>query len=74
MSAMDTAVYWVEYVIRNGLDNKTPKSHFLNWYQYLLFDVTFFAVTVFVLVALFLHKFIKHVDRIFNSLKDKKSD
>ncbi|KRT85102.1 Glycosyltransferase [Oryctes borbonicus] len=42
MSALDTAVYWVEYVIRhNGAPHLRSIAADLPWYQYYLLDVIF---------------------------------
>ncbi|KAF0764511.1 UDP-glucuronosyltransferase 2B7-like isoform X2 [Aphis craccivora] len=39
MSALDTAVYWVEYVIRHkGAHHLRSEAVKLTWYQYLLLD------------------------------------
>lgn len=40
MSAMDTAIFWTEYVIRHkGAPHLRPAILDLAWYQYLLFDI-----------------------------------
>jgi len=47
MSAMDTAVYWVEYVIRNkGAHHLRSAAVDLTWYQYYLLDVITFLIIV----------------------------
>ncbi|XP_065216414.1 UDP-glycosyltransferase UGT5-like [Planococcus citri] len=47
MSAMDTAVYWIEYVIRhNGAHHLRTAAVHLPLYQYLLLDVIAFLLTV----------------------------
>ncbi|KAK0092119.1 hypothetical protein PV326_002159 [Microctonus aethiopoides] len=38
MTAMDTAIYWVEYAARHGNILKSPATH-LTWWQYYLIDV-----------------------------------
>uniref|UniRef100_A0A0C9QAJ4 UGT2B30_1 protein n=1 Tax=Fopius arisanus TaxID=64838 RepID=A0A0C9QAJ4_9HYME len=50
LSAMETAIYWVEYVIRHG--NKPLRSPALDlaWWQIALLDV--YAVTIFVIVSI----------------------
>ncbi|XP_026819752.1 UDP-glucuronosyltransferase 2B7-like isoform X2 [Rhopalosiphum maidis] len=51
MSALDTAVYWVEYVIRHkGAHHLRSTAVKLTWYQYLLLDVILF----FIIIALLL--------------------
>jgi len=64
MSALNTAVFWVEYVIRHGFDSKSLKAHSLSWYQYFLLDVLIFIVTGFVSIIFVMYKSIK----ILNSL------
>lgn len=40
MSAMDTAVYWTEYVIRHkGAHHLKPVPVYMPWYRYLLLDI-----------------------------------
>uniref|UniRef100_H3C1S8 UDP-glucuronosyltransferase n=1 Tax=Tetraodon nigroviridis TaxID=99883 RepID=H3C1S8_TETNG len=36
---LDTAVYWVEFVMRHGGAHLRPASHHLNWFQYHSMDV-----------------------------------
>lgn len=43
-SALDTAMYWVEYVTRHG--RHKARAHGLNWYQYFAVDVTALIVSV----------------------------
>lgn len=47
MSALDTAVYWVEYVIRHkGAHHLRSEAVKLTWYQYLLLDVILFFIVI----------------------------
>nr|ATN96035.1 UDP-glucuronosyl transferase 351A4 [Aphis gossypii] len=47
MSALDTAVYWVEYVIRHkGAHHLRSTAVKLTWYQYLLLDVILFFIVI----------------------------
>ncbi|XP_065219659.1 uncharacterized protein LOC135845124 [Planococcus citri] len=47
MSAMDTAIYWIEYVIRHeGAHHLRTAAVDLPFYQYLLLDVIAFLITV----------------------------
>lgn len=40
MSSIDTAIWWVEYVIRhNGAPHLRPASLDLTWYQYYMVDI-----------------------------------
>ena len=45
MSAVDTAVWWVEYTMRhNGASHLRPASLTLSWWQYYLLDVIAFLI------------------------------
>jgi len=47
MSALNTAVYWVEYVIRNkGAHHLRSAAVDLTWYQYYLLDVIAFLIII----------------------------
>nr|XP_018911268.1 PREDICTED: UDP-glucuronosyltransferase 2C1-like [Bemisia tabaci] len=51
LSPLDTAVYWVEYVVRhNGAPHLRPASVKLSFYQYLLLDVIAFIALVLFLI------------------------
>lgn len=74
MSAMDTAIFWTEYVIRHkGAAHLRPAILDLAWYQYLLLDVLavilLSVITVFLLVCIITRKLIKK----FTSQPQKKS-
>lgn len=50
LSALDTAVFWVEFVMRNGDANHLrPSSHDLNLFQYHSLDVIGFLLVVIVM-------------------------
>ncbi|KAJ9587120.1 hypothetical protein L9F63_028309, partial [Diploptera punctata] len=56
-SAMDTAIYWTEYVIRhNGAPHLRSAALDLSWYQYLLLDVL--VVIAVCLVTIFIILFV----------------
>jgi len=58
MSALDTAVYWVEYVIRHkGAHHLRSAAVDSTWYQYLLLDVILFIITI-VLLLIYICYFI----------------
>jgi glucuronosyltransferase len=64
MSAMDTAIFWTEYVIRHkGAPHLRPAIMDLAWYQYLLLDVLavilLFVIAVFVLIYIITRKLFK---------------
>jgi glucuronosyltransferase len=47
MSALDTAIFWTEYVIRHGGARHMRSAALdLAWYQYLLIDVIAFIVVI----------------------------
>lgn len=53
-SAMDTAIYWVEYVIKHkGAPHLRTVGSDLRWYEYFLLDVVMVFIGI-VLVAVFL--------------------
>ena len=49
-NALDTACYWIEYVIRNGKDVLRSPAMELTWWQVSLLDV--YAVTIFGLIMI----------------------
>lgn len=52
MSAIDKAVYWVEYVIRHkGAPHLRTVAVELTWYQYLLLDVISFLILIVLLLT-----------------------
>lgn len=71
VSAMDAAVYSVEYLIRNGVNHTSPVSTSLSWYQYFVIDIMVFISVIIALTTLVLYKSIKYLKKIIN-LKDKK--
>lgn len=56
MSAMDTAIYWVEYTARHGNILKSPATK-LSWWEYYLIDV-YGLVLLCIAVVLYITKFI----------------
>lgn len=73
MSPLDTAVYWVEYVIRhNGAPQLRSVGADLPWYQYFLVDVAvilLFAMFTVLFLIIYVLKFVLHF--IYSSHKDK---
>jgi glucuronosyltransferase len=64
MSAMDTAIFWAEYVIRHsGAPELRPAILDLAWYQYMLLDILaaflLCIITVVFLVYFFTRKLVK---------------
>lgn len=69
LSAMDTAVYWVEYVIRHkGAPRLQSAAKQLAWYQYYLLDVILilFGIPLILLIAV-----VKTIRTIFTNLTKK---
>lgn len=63
VSAMDTAMYWLEYVIRNGPDVvRSPAVH-LYWWEHHLIDVYVFLISCFLIVIYSLVAVIKFLKR-----------
>ncbi|XP_025159918.1 UDP-glucuronosyltransferase isoform X2 [Harpegnathos saltator] len=63
MNALDTAIYWVEYVVKHGNFLQSPAMH-LSWWQHHLLDVyafLLFVVSAVLLAALFILRKIKRL-------------
>ncbi|XP_063902949.1 UDP-glycosyltransferase UGT5-like [Zophobas morio] len=73
MSALDTAVYWIEYVIRhNGAPHLRSAGADLPWYQYYLIDVAIMIMCIVIFIAFIacvLLKLILHI--LYNNSKTK---
>ncbi|XP_050441002.1 UDP-glycosyltransferase UGT4-like isoform X2 [Adelges cooleyi] len=62
LSAVDTAVYWVEYVIRHkGAHHLKTAAVHLTWYQYYLIDVFAFIGFVVIFFTYFIYIAIKSI-------------
>ncbi|XP_069682304.1 UDP-glycosyltransferase UGT5-like [Periplaneta americana] len=75
MSAMDTAIYWTEYVIRHkGAPHLRTAALDLPWYQYLLLDVLA-VITIMVIALLYITYIITRtlLRRIISGKSKKKS-
>lgn len=76
MSALDKAVYWVEYVIRHkGAYHLRSAAVDLKWYQYYLLDVIAFVIFIILslmLVCYFISK--KIMKLLFNLFNKQKTD
>jgi len=74
MSALDTAIFWTEYVIRHkGAPHLRPAILDLAWYQYLLLDVIAFiclCTVVFIFIACTI---LRKLVRILNSRSRRKT-
>ena len=75
MSPLDTAIFWTEYVIRNGgAPYMRSAALDLAWYQYLLIDVIAFILVICAgsLITLFI--IVRKVSRFLKSkLRDSKT-
>ncbi|KAI7815544.1 UDP-glucuronosyltransferase [Rhyzopertha dominica] len=66
-NALDTAVYWVEYVIRNnGAPELRSTVTELQWYQYLLLDVIAVLTTTLLIIFSLIYVVIKRILRVFS--------
>uniref|UniRef100_A0A3Q2G0J2 UDP-glucuronosyltransferase n=1 Tax=Cyprinodon variegatus TaxID=28743 RepID=A0A3Q2G0J2_CYPVA len=61
MSPMDTAIFWIEYVIRNkGAAHLKPAGFSLPWYSYFCLDVAAFLLAItgtFIMGSVFVFRF-----------------
>jgi len=76
MSALDTAVYWVEYVIRHkGAHHLRSAAVDLTWYQYYLLDVIVFLIIIVLFFMYVLYFITKRIMRLlFNLFHKQKTD
>ncbi|CAI6364338.1 unnamed protein product [Macrosiphum euphorbiae] len=74
MSALNTAVYWVEYVIRNkGAHHLRSAAVDLTWYQYYLLDVIAFLIIILMFFICIFYFITKRIMR-FNMFTKQKTD
>lgn len=60
LNALDTAVYWIEYVIKYGENSLRSPAMDLTWWQLSLIDVIgflLFCIAIVVAIALFIMRF-----------------
>ncbi|XP_026819764.1 UDP-glucuronosyltransferase 1-7-like [Rhopalosiphum maidis] len=75
MSALDTAVYWVEYVIRHkGAHHLRSAAVDLTWYQYYLLDVIVFLIIIVLFFICILYFITKRIMRLLFNLFKQKTD
>lgn len=61
-SAMDTALYWIEYVIRyKGAKHLRPQSVELTWYQFYLIDVALVVIGASILICYIMYLVMKYI-------------
>ncbi|OAD58667.1 UDP-glucuronosyltransferase 1-6 [Eufriesea mexicana] len=63
MSAVDTAIYWIEYVVRNGPDSLRSSATELPWWKITLIDVFAFLAVCFALLIYSLWLLLKLLSR-----------
>jgi len=69
MSALDKAIYWVEYVIRHkGAHHLHSVAVDLKWYQYFSLDVISFLTVVLMLLLCFCYFITKWIMKIITQL------
>ncbi|XP_075220175.1 UDP-glycosyltransferase UGT5-like isoform X2 [Lycorma delicatula] len=72
MPPVDTAIWWVEYVLRhNGAPHLRPASLSLKWYQLYMVDLFLFIAAVILLLLLIIRFIFKKIFSIFSILKHK---
>lgn len=75
MSALETAVYWVEYVIRNKGAHHILRSAAVDftWYQYYLLDVIAFLIIIVLFIVCIFYFITKRILRqMFNLFHKQK--
>ncbi|XP_051153798.1 UDP-glucosyltransferase 2-like [Leptopilina boulardi] len=70
MSAMKTAIFWVEYIIRNGAKSLKSPAEDLYWWQVELLDVYAFLILLFLII---LYLFIFLMKKIFLLIYNRKN-
>ena len=74
MSALDTAVYWTEYVIRHkGAHHLKTAAVHMPWYQYLLLDVIAFLAATVISAFTILYYVLRTICRCFRPAKKVKA-
>lgn len=62
MSPLDTAIYWIEYVIRyNGAPHLRSAATELAWYQYYMLDIALILLSTLLLIFYIIKTFVKLV-------------
>lgn len=72
MSPLDTAIYWIEYVIRHkGAPHLRTAAVDMPLYQYLLLDVIAFLLVIFISILLILYYVSKFVFKLIMNRSSK---
>lgn len=75
LSALDTAVFWIEYVIRHkGASHLQPATLTLPFYQYYLLDVYLFVGFIFYIFVYISKKIVSSFSKRFKAKKKQKSN
>ncbi|XP_046482544.1 UDP-glucosyltransferase 2-like isoform X2 [Neodiprion pinetum] len=59
LSPLDEAIFWIEYVIRNGGEPLKSSGRHLNWFQYYLLDVFLFLINIAAIVLAIVYVIVK---------------
>jgi glucuronosyltransferase len=74
MSAMDTAIFWTEYIIRHrGAPHLRPAILDLAWYQYLLLDILIAFLLCTITIVFLIYVITRKLAKIFTLHNRKKS-
>lgn len=78
LNALDTANYWIEYIIKYGNDALRSPAMDMYWWQLYLIDVIVFlllcAIIVIIVIKFFVHLLLKMINHNRNSLRTKKTN
>lgn len=66
-SPMETAIWWVEYVIRNKGSSFRVSSLDIPWYQYFLLDIVVYLVVTLLLLGFTVLKLIQKIKYFFST-------
>ncbi|XP_054012119.1 UDP-glycosyltransferase UGT5-like isoform X1 [Hylaeus anthracinus] len=69
LSAMDTAIYWIEYIIKHGPDALRSPAMDLTWYQVALVDVAVFLLLVALLAIVVLITALRFIYKLVNPIR-----
>ncbi|CAH0715617.1 unnamed protein product, partial [Brenthis ino] len=75
MSALDTAMFWIEYVIRNkGAEYMKNPARNISWIAYSMIDAYIFIITLFVAVIAVFLMLVRSVLKVLSHKHDLKND
>lgn len=74
LSAMDTAMYWVDYIIRHeGALHNRSKGLDLKWYEYYLLDIILLGVMLSLLLLVIICIVLRKVSNVFRKVEKVKT-